>query len=59
MENNERLFYRQCTGFNELVANGQEDIAEGAALRPIQRAPGTLDGAARRRPPDHGQRDVY
>src|SRR6266446_184352 len=32
MENNERLFYRQRTRFNELVANGQEDTAEGAAL---------------------------
>ena len=32
MENNERLFYRQRTRFNELVADGQEDTAEGAAL---------------------------
>jgi DNA adenine methylase len=32
MENNEQLFYRQRTRFNELVANGQEDTAEGAAL---------------------------
>ena len=32
MENNERLFYRQRTHFNELVASGQEDTAEGAAL---------------------------
>src|ERR1700682_2310374 len=32
MENNERLFYRQRTRFNELVAHGQEDTAEGAAL---------------------------
>jgi DNA adenine methylase len=32
MENNERLFYRHRTRFNELVADGQEDTAEGAAL---------------------------
>src|ERR1700724_2791364 len=32
MENNERLFYRQRSRFNELIANGQEDTAEGAAL---------------------------
>jgi DNA adenine methylase len=32
MENNERLFYRHRTRFNELVAGGQEDTAEGAAL---------------------------
>ena len=32
MENNERQFYRQRTRFNELVAGGQEDTAEGAAL---------------------------
>ena len=32
MENNERLFYRHRARFNELVADGQEDTAEGAAL---------------------------
>jgi DNA adenine methylase len=32
MENNERLFYRHRTRFNQLVAEGQEDTAEGAAL---------------------------
>ncbi|MES1256430.1 MAG: Dam family site-specific DNA-(adenine-N6)-methyltransferase [Acidobacteriota bacterium] len=32
MENNERLFYRHRVRFNELVASGQEDTAEGAAL---------------------------
>jgi DNA adenine methylase len=32
MENNEQLFYRQRARFNELVASGQEDTAEGAAL---------------------------
>jgi DNA adenine methylase len=32
MENNERLFYRHRTRFNELVAAGREDTAEGAAL---------------------------
>jgi DNA adenine methylase len=32
MENIERLFYRQRKRFNKLVANGQEDTAEGAAL---------------------------
>jgi DNA adenine methylase len=32
MENNERLFYRQRIRFNELVADGQEETAEGAAL---------------------------
>jgi DNA adenine methylase len=32
MENNERLFYHQRIRFNELVATGQEDTAEGAAL---------------------------
>src|SRR5712664_764725 len=30
MENNERLFYRHRTRFNELVAADQEDTAEGA-----------------------------
>jgi hypothetical protein len=34
-------------------------LSTSSVLRPIQRAPGTLDGAARRRPPGHGQRDVY
>jgi DNA adenine methylase len=32
MENNERLFYQHRVRFNELVASGQEDTAEGAAL---------------------------
>ncbi|MEP7308747.1 MAG: Dam family site-specific DNA-(adenine-N6)-methyltransferase [Acidobacteriota bacterium] len=32
MENDERLFYRHRARFNELVANGQEDTPEGAAL---------------------------
>ena len=32
MENDERLFYRQRIRFNELVASGEEDTAEGAAL---------------------------
>jgi DNA adenine methylase len=32
MENNERLFYRHRMRFNELVADGGEDTAEGAAL---------------------------
>ena len=32
MENNERLFYRHRTQFNELVAAGEEDSAEAAAL---------------------------
>jgi DNA adenine methylase len=32
MENNERLFYRHRTRFNELVADGQENTPEGAAL---------------------------
>jgi DNA adenine methylase len=32
MENNERLFYRHRARFNELVAGGNEDTAEGAAL---------------------------
>ena len=32
MENNEQLFYRHRTRFNELVASGHEDTPEGAAL---------------------------
>lgn len=32
MENNERLFYRHRTRFNELVAMGEENSAEAAAL---------------------------
>jgi DNA adenine methylase len=32
MENNERLFYRHRTRFNELIARGAEDSAEAAAL---------------------------
>src|SRR6202030_2669255 len=32
MENNERLFYRQRTRFNELVANSQDETGEGGEL---------------------------